>query len=161
MRSQLLSLVCEGLPQDYQLLVKAHPSEDPQSTVLPFVRQYAPRAKVVDRYVPVQDVLGVSDILFNRGTSQVVFEALIRRLPAVIVPFGARTAFTGVTKDGPADRAGLRGGDALIRFGDSRIGGLEDFDSALRKYKAGDKVQVVVRRGDEELMLEVTLEDPR
>jgi hypothetical protein len=70
-------------------------------------------------------------------------------------------AITGVTKDGPADRAGLKGGDAIIRFGDSRIGNLEDFDSALRKFKAGDKVPLVVKRGKEEVKLEVTLDPPR
>lgn len=70
-------------------------------------------------------------------------------------------AVTGVTKGGPAEKAGLTGGDIIIRFGDSQIGNLEDFDSALRKYKAGDKVPVIVRRGGEELTLEVTLDDPR
>lgn len=70
-------------------------------------------------------------------------------------------ALTGVTKDGPADKAGLRGGDIIIKLGDSRIGNLEDFDSALRKHKAGDKVPVVVKRGQEEVKLEVSLEPPR
>ena len=57
-------------------------------------------------------------------------------------------ALTGVTKGGPAERAGMKAGDIIIQFGDSKIGNLEDFDSALRKYKAGDKVPVVVKRGD-------------
>jgi hypothetical protein len=70
-------------------------------------------------------------------------------------------ALTGVSKDGPAERAGLKAGDIIVRFGDSKIGNLEDFDAALRKYKAGDKVPVVVKRGSEELTLEVTLEAPR
>ncbi len=70
-------------------------------------------------------------------------------------------AISGVTKDSPAQRAGLEGGDVIIKLGDSRIGSLEDFDSALRKYEAGDKVAVVVRRGEEEVTLEVTLDPPR
>ena len=53
-------------------------------------------------------------------------------------------ALAGVTKDSPADKAGFRAKDVIIRFGESRMGNLEDFDSALRKYKAGDKVPVVV-----------------
>ncbi len=70
-------------------------------------------------------------------------------------------AITGATKDGPAERAGLKGGDVIIQFGESRIGNLEDFDSALRKFKAGDKVPIVVKRADAELKLEVTLDPPR
>ena len=70
-------------------------------------------------------------------------------------------ALAGVAKDSPADRAGIEGGDIVIQFGDNNIGNLEDIDSALRKYKAGDKVPVTVQRGDEKLTLEVTLDPPR
>ncbi len=66
-----------------------------------------------------------------------------------------------MTKGGPADRAGLKAGDTIVQLGDSKIGNLEDFDSALRKFKAGDKVPVVVKRDGKELTLEVTLDPPR
>jgi S1-C subfamily serine protease len=55
----------------------------------------------------------------------------------------------------------MQAGDVIIRLGDNKIGNLADFDSALRKYKAGDKAPVVVRRGGKEVKLEVTLEAPR
>jgi S1-C subfamily serine protease len=55
----------------------------------------------------------------------------------------------------------MKAGDIIIQFGESKIGNLEDFDSALRKYKAGDKVPVTVRRGTEDVTLEVTLDPPR
>jgi hypothetical protein len=70
-------------------------------------------------------------------------------------------ALSGVAKDSPAERAGIRGGDVVIQFGDSKIGNLEDIDGALRKYKAGDKVPVVVRRDGKEVKLEVTLDPPK
>ncbi len=69
-------------------------------------------------------------------------------------------AIQGVSGGGPAEAAGLKGGDVIVRFGDSKIGNLADFDSALRKYKAGDKVPVVVRRDGQDVKLEVTLEAP-
>ena len=68
---------------------------------------------------------------------------------------------SGATKDSPADKAGLKAGDVIVHFGASKIGSLEDYDSALRKYKAGDKVPVVVRRGKDEVKLEVILAPPR
>ena len=73
----------------------------------------------------------------------------------------ATYALTGVTKGGPAERGGIKAGDIIVEFGESKIGNLEDFDSALRKYKAGDKVPVVVKRGAERVKLEITLDPPK
>jgi hypothetical protein len=70
-------------------------------------------------------------------------------------------ALTGVSKDGPAEKAGLKAGDIIVQVGDSKIGNLEDFDSALRKFKAGDKVPVRVERESETLTFEVVLGEPR
>jgi S1-C subfamily serine protease len=67
----------------------------------------------------------------------------------------------GVTKGSPAEKAGIRGGDVMVRFGESRIGNLADFDSALRKYKSGDKVPVVLKRGEGEVTVEVILDPPK
>jgi hypothetical protein len=63
----------------------------------------------------------------------------------------------GVVENGPAAKGGLQGGDIIIGLGESRIGGIEDFDSALRKFKPGDKARVKVRRGEKTVELEVTL----
>jgi hypothetical protein len=70
-------------------------------------------------------------------------------------------ALMGVTKDSPAEKAGLASGDFIIQLGESRIGNLEDFDSALRKFKSGDRVTVTVKRGEQEKQFEVTLDPPR
>ncbi len=70
-------------------------------------------------------------------------------------------ALTGVSAGGPAAKAGIIAGDIIVQLGDSKIGNLEDFDSALRKYKAGDKVPVTVKRKDQLVKVEVTLDPPR
>jgi len=70
-------------------------------------------------------------------------------------------AISGVASHSPAEQGGLKAGDIVVRLGDSKVGNLEDFDSALRKHKAGDKVSVLVKRGAEEVKLEVTLAPPR
>jgi hypothetical protein len=74
---------------------------------------------------------------------------------------GGGYAITGVSKGSPAAQGGLQGGDIIVRLGDSAITGLEDFDSALRKHKAGEAVPVVVERDGVEKTLTVTLGDPR
>jgi hypothetical protein len=70
-------------------------------------------------------------------------------------------AIGGVLKDGPAEKAGLKTGDLIVEFGDAKITGLEDFSTALGKHKAGDRVRTVVRRGEQSLTVEVTLDPPR
>ena len=70
---------------------------------------------------------------------------------------GKGLAITGVVPIGPAAMAGLQGGDVITKLGESRITGIEDFDSALRKHKPGDKVNVEVLRGSEKIVLEIVL----
>ena len=70
-------------------------------------------------------------------------------------------ALMGVASGGPADQAGIKAGDVIIQVGDQKIGSLDDFDLALRKFAAGDQVDVTVRRDGQEVKLKVTLGKPR
>ncbi|OYV80382.1 MAG: aminopeptidase, partial [Planctomycetia bacterium 21-64-5] len=67
----------------------------------------------------------------------------------------------GVSPDSPADKGGLKAGDAIVKLGEYKIGNLEDFDGALRKFKAGDKVSLIVNRDGKPVTLEVVLDPPR
>lgn len=81
-----------------------------------------------------------------------------------IPDFGSQTdgyAISGVSPGSPADKAGLKGGDSIVKLGEYKIGGLEDFDLALRKYSPGDEVKVVVQRDGEKKTLKVTLAEPK
>ncbi len=91
-RKQLLSLAAQGLPAEWQLLVKPHPAEqDPD--IAGFVRLHAPGAVTIDKYRPIQDVLAVTDLLLNRGNSQVVLDALHLHIPVLALPLGRPTFF--------------------------------------------------------------------
>jgi len=70
-------------------------------------------------------------------------------------------ALMGVSPGGPAAKGGLKSGDVIVKFGDSKIGGLEDIDSALRKYKAGDKVVIEAMREKKRQKFTVELGKPR
>jgi len=69
-------------------------------------------------------------------------------------------AIGGILKGSPAEKAGLKKGDVIVRFGEVKIHGLEDLRSAVQKRKGGDRVQLKVRRGGEELTIEVALSPP-
>ena len=62
-----------------------------------------------------------------------------------------------VDKDSPAEKAGLRADDVVIRFGTDRVEDLEDLLTLIQKRKPGDEVPVRVRRGKEILNLKIVI----
>ena len=68
---------------------------------------------------------------------------------------------TGTAAGSPAAKGGMVGGDLIIQFGKSKIGGLDDFDLALRKFTAGDEVEVTVMRKGKKVKLKIILDKPR
>lgn len=55
----------------------------------------------------------------------------------------------------PAQKAGLKSGDVIIQMGELTITGIQDYMEALSKFEKGSTTTVVVKRGKEELKLEV------
>ena len=68
---------------------------------------------------------------------------------------------TGVRAGSPAERAGLRPGDVLVRFGGVQVGTLDDLTFALRSHRAGDDVEVRWVRDGEEGHGRATLQERR
>jgi len=66
-------------------------------------------------------------------------------------------ALSGVSAGSPAEKGGLKGGDIIVKLGGEAITSLEDFDLVLRKFSAGQQIDVVVKRGGMEVALKVTL----
>jgi hypothetical protein len=91
-RRRQLTLAANGLPAEYQLVVKPHPIEK-MDVLMPFVEECAPRATVVDGRGSVHDLLDGADILLNRGVSQVAIEALIHKIPVIVLSTGDKTLF--------------------------------------------------------------------
>ncbi len=64
---------------------------------------------------------------------------------------------SGVRAGGPADLAGITAGDIIIKIGDHDVVDLQGMTDALRAYAPGDVVEIVVRRGEMERTVTVTL----
>ena len=64
---------------------------------------------------------------------------------------------TGVSKGSPAELGGMMGGDMITKIGDYDVPDLAGMTDALRNYKPGDKVVVIVVRDGKEMALDVTL----
>jgi aminopeptidase YwaD len=75
------------------------------------------------------------------------------------VDYGVR--LSGVREDSPAERAGLRAGDVLVRFAGDEVADLYGFTYALRDRRPGDRVEVVVLRDGQRLTLYAVLGERR
>jgi len=82
------------------------------------------------------------------------------------VTFGVIPSYTGtgpgfiidgVRPDGPAAKAGMVSGDAIIEIGGKAVEDIYDYMYRLGELKLGQTVEVKVRRGEEMLVFSVTL----
>jgi aminopeptidase YwaD len=64
---------------------------------------------------------------------------------------------SGVRSGGPAENAGLQGGDVIIKFDGIRIDNIYDYTFALRSRKPGQDVRITVKRAGAELDKVATL----
>lgn len=64
---------------------------------------------------------------------------------------------TGVRTDSPAEKAGIRAGDVIVRMGEMDVHDLQGLTNALRAHKPGDTVPVVLLRDGQRLTVTVTL----
>jgi hypothetical protein len=58
---------------------------------------------------------------------------------------------SGVVADSPAEAAGLRAGDVIIRMNDAEVSNLKDFSDFLKTLKPGDTVSIVFLREGKEM----------
>jgi S1-C subfamily serine protease len=64
--------------------------------------------------------------------------------------------FSGVSTGSPAEKAGLKAGDVLVRIGDNEITDLQAMTDVLRTFRPGDSTTVVVLRDGQELSVPLT-----
>ncbi len=115
--------------------------------------------------IPAPTATEVADELLEDGTADHAFMGLV---PGAITPqIAERLGLTdtsgaivlSVSNGGPAATAGIRPGDVVTAIDDDEIASPEDLLAALRQRDPGDRVEVTVRRGNDEQRLEVTLTD--
>jgi peptidase M28-like protein/PDZ domain-containing protein len=101
----------------------------------------------------------------NTPTSVVRTRGAYGAFFGVIPEFGESTrpgvAISGVRPGSPAEKAGLRAGDVIVRFAGVDVKTLEDLTFALRSKRAGDRVNVDIVRGGQPNQVEAILEERR
>lgn len=62
----------------------------------------------------------------------------------------------GVRAGSPAERAGLRAGDMVVKLGKTAIKNVYDYTYALGELRAGEEVEITIRREGREMALKIT-----
>lgn len=97
----------------------------------------------------------------ENAAKQIAPEGPARRVSLGSIPDFARQSggvlLTGTTAGSPAEAAGLQQGDIIIGIDGDAIDNLGDFSAALKRHQPGDTVEVVFRRGDQEMRKRVGL----
>jgi S1-C subfamily serine protease len=70
---------------------------------------------------------------------------------------GAGAYIQGVVEDGPADEAGIKRGDVIVRFNGDAVEDSDDLRRLIGKTRPGDEVEVVVLRNGDEKTLTVKM----
>jgi hypothetical protein len=65
-----------------------------------------------------------------------------------------------IVADSPAAKADLKAGDVILKIGESSVSDVESLTNGLRRHRSGDMVDLVIRRGDQEVSCKVTLGRP-
>jgi putative serine protease PepD len=63
----------------------------------------------------------------------------------------------GVVSGSGAEKAGIKEGDVIVKFGDTTINSADDLVSAVQGHKVGDKVDVTFKRDGKQMTATVTL----
>ncbi|MDQ3050287.1 MAG: M28 family peptidase [Bacteroidota bacterium] len=61
----------------------------------------------------------------------------------------------GVSDGKPAQKAGMKAGDIVVQIGEYKVTDMMSYMKALSKFAKGDKTNVTVKRGEEQLIKEV------
>ena len=62
---------------------------------------------------------------------------------------------SGVSENGPAGKAGVKGGDVIVGLGGRKILNIYDYTDAMSALKVGEETEMVVKRGEEEIKLKL------
>ncbi len=88
-----------------------------------------------------------------------ITEAYSLFLNGIIVPDDVESgvAIVSVSKNSPADKAGLKKGDIVLKLGDAQVKNRAALRYELYKHKVGDKIKVTIYRDNKIKEFEVTL----
>ncbi|MCH8274744.1 MAG: M28 family peptidase [Armatimonadetes bacterium] len=127
-------------------------------------------AKFIERVDGMDEMLAFKkgDTVMKRGAPEVEEQAGeegTRRIRVGLVPEydaeGPGMLLAGVTDDSPAEKAGLKAGDRIIKWGEFKIEDVYDIQVIFEESEPGKPVEVTILRDGKEMTVTVVPEPPR
>ncbi len=158
-----LEVALEGRPRDYRSRSYTRWYDDDGSRMLyiPGVPS-VPRVPAVPRIpaIPNIDKLVRSDIFRGGSYIGVQVTELTEQLGEYFgVERGRGVLVMSVEKDSPAEKAGIKAGDVIIKADNQRVFEYDDLHDVVNDFEEGDKIAVVVIRDKKEQSIEVAVEE--
>jgi putative serine protease PepD len=109
--------------------------------------------------IPVNEVTSIADQLITRHKAQHAYLGVSTQDESVKDGPAERAAalVTAVVPGTPADKAGLRKGDAIVAVDGEPVDGGLSLVAQVRERRVGDKAKLTILRGGQRLDVEVTL----
>ncbi len=133
------------------------PTDDPETLNYDGIERISDLAHGI-----VLDLIGATDrpeyVRVERSQSEEGSRDTLRAYLGTIPDYtteGTGVKLSGVRAGGPADKAGLKGGDVIVEFGGQEITNIYDYTYALDAVKIGEPVEVVVLRDGKRVKLTV------
>lgn len=105
--------------------------------------------------IPVDQAIKISEALIRDG--EVAHASLSLSAASVAANRSEGAQVQDVTKGGPADRAGIKEGDVIVRVGDRVVRNAAELTVAVRMHDVGDTVPVKLVRQGRALFVDVRL----
>ena len=82
--------------------------------------------------------------------------AYLGTVPDYVEPNIKGVLLSGVAKNGPASKAGIKGGDIIVEVAGKKIENIYDYTYAIEALKIGQEITIVVQRNAKRVNLKVT-----
>lgn len=108
--------------------------------------------------IPIETAVTYADTLINKGTiSRPYIGVSISDYSESFFATSTAIVIQNVESKSPADKAGLKSGDKIIKVNDTKVTSSSYFKYELYKYKPGDKITITYERNNKEYTAKVTL----
>lgn len=120
--------------------------------------------------IPISSIKGLLKTIINTGEAKRAYLGVYYTTltPSITKKYGLDVS-TGayihsddsvaVIKNSPADKAGLRDGDIIVKVGDTEVGTAGSLATLIGEYATGESVELTINRQGQEVKTTVTLED--